>query len=193
IKGVNLAFVGDSGKDLATVCRDLMLISSKLGINFYLASPKEYQAEQEFLKQVYKNAELSGSKIVVTEEPKEAVAQADFVCTDEWTWYRMAEDEIEKRAKAFIPRYQINSELMKAAPAHCKFMHCLPAMRGQEVTGEVIDGKQSIVFDEAENRLYTEEALLVAFIGGRVGLSPIERERESKYAEEIGRVLERLS
>ncbi len=193
IKGVNLAFVGDSGKDLATVCRDLMLISSKLGINFYLASPKEYQAEQEFLKQVYKNAELSGSKIVVTEEPKEAVAQADFVCTDEWTWYRMAEDEIEKRAKAFIPRYQINSELMKAAPAHCKFMHCLPAMRGQEVTDEVIDSKQSIVFDEAENRLYTEEALLVAFIGGRVGLSPIERERESKYAEEIGRVLERLS
>ncbi len=192
IKGINLAFIGDGSK--GNVCRDLMLILSKLGINFYLASPRGYQAEEEFLKQIYKNAELSGSKIVVTEKPKEAVAQADFVCTDEWTWYGMEEDEIERRLKVSVPEYQINSELMKAAPAHCKFMHCLPAMRGQEVTDEVIDGKQSIVFDEAENRLYTEEALLVAFIGKKMALSPVERERrESKYAEEIARIVQKIS
>ena len=83
---------------------------------------------------------------------------------------------------------------MKAAPAHCKFMHCLPAMRGQEVTDEVIDSKQSIVFDEAENRLYTEEALLVAFIGKKMALSPVERERrENKYAEEIATIAQNLS
>jgi len=195
IKGINLAFVGDSsGGSAANVCRDLMLISSKLGINFYLASPKEYQAEEEFLKQVYKNAELSGSKIVITEEPKEVVAQPDFIYTDEWTWYGMEEEEIKKRLKVFMPRYQINSKLMKEAPSHCKFMHCLPAKRGEEVTDEVIDGKQSIVFDEAENRLYTEEALLVAFVGKGMVLSPVETERrESKYAEEIGEILKKIS
>ena len=191
-KGINLAFIGDSSK--GNVCRDLMLISSKLGINFYLASPRGYKVEEEFLKQVYKNAELSGSKIVVTEEPKEVVAQADFIDTDEWTWYGTKEDEIERTLKAFMPSYQVNSELMKAAPTHCKFMHCLPAKRGEEVTGEVIDSKQSIVFDEAENRLYTEEALLIAFIGRGMALSLIERERrENKYAEEIGRIVQNLS
>ena len=192
IKGINLAFIGDSSRG-SSVCRDLMLISSKLGINFYLASPKKYQAEEEFLKQAYKNAELSGSKIAVTEEPREAVAQTDFVCTDEWTWYGMTEEEVEKSLKAFMPRYQVNAELMKAAPAGCKFMHCLPAVRGQEVTNDVIDSKQSIVFDEAENRLYTEEALLVAFIGRRAGLSAVERERrENKYIEEVGSLLQKF-
>ena len=194
IKGINVAFIGDSSKGgAANVCRDLMLISSKLGINFYLASPGGYKVEEEFLKQVYKNAEQSGSKIAVTEEPKEAVAQADFVCTDEWTWYGM-EEEAERRLKIFMPKYQVNAELMKAAPAGCKFMHCLPAMRGEEVTDEVIDGEQSIVFDEAENRLYTEEALLVAFIGRGAGLSPVEREkREGEYTEEIIGILGKLS
>jgi len=194
IKGINLAFIGDSSKGgAANVCRDLMLISSKLGINFYLASPGGYKVEEEFLKQAYKNAEQSGSKIAITEEPKEAVAQADFVCTDEWTWYGM-EEEADRRLKVFMPRYQVNAELMKAAPVRCKFMHCLPAKRGEEVTDEVIDSKQSIVFDEAENRLYTEEALLVAFIGGGTGLSPVERERrESKYTEEIIGILAKLS
>lgn len=83
---------------------------------------------------------------------------------------------------------------MKLAPPHCKFMHCLPAKRDEEVTNEVIDSKQSIVFDEAENRLHTEVALLAAFIGKKAALSPDERKaRESKYAEEMGRVLEKLS
>jgi len=193
IKGVNLAFVGDTTPSMGNVPRDLMLLSSKLGINFYVASPEEYRAEEEFLKQVYKNAELSGSKIVVTEEPKEAVAQADFIYTGNFTWYGTQIQEIEERRKVFVPRYQVNPELMKAVPAHCKFMHYLPAMRGEEVTDDVIDSKQSIVFDEAENRLYTEEALLVAFIGKGMALSPVERERESKYTEEISEILERLS
>jgi len=193
IKGVNLAFVGDSSKEMATVCRDLMRISSKLGINFYLASPREYQAEEEFLKQIRMNAKLSGSSVVVNEEPVEVVSQADFIYTDEWTWYDLDEDEVKKRLEAFMPKYQINSKLMKAAPAHCKFMHCLPAMRGTEVTDEVMDSEQSIVFDEAENRLYAEEALLVAFIGRGVALSAVERGRkESEYVEEIGRILKKL-
>ena len=194
IEGVNLAFIGDTTPSIGNVPRDLMLISSKLGINFYMASPKEYRVEEEFLKQVYKNAEQSGSKIVITEEPKEAVVQADFIYTGVWTWYFTGKEEAEQRRKVFVPKYQVNSELMKAAPAHCKFMHYLPAMRGEEVTGDVIDSEQSIVFDEAENRLYTEEALLTAFIGKGVSLPAAERERrENKYAEEISRVLEKSS
>ncbi len=193
-KGINLAFVGDgSAGSAANVCRSLMLISSKLGINFYLASPREYQAEEEFLKQIRMNAELSGSKIVTTKEPREAVSQADFIYTDEWAWYGVERDEVERRFKAFMPKYQVNSELMKAAPAHCKFMHCLPAKRGEEVTNEVIDSKQSIVFDEAENRLYTEEALLVAFMLRETALPATEIERrENEYAEEIGGILEKF-
>jgi len=195
IKGINLAFVGDSSK-IANVCRDLMLISSKLGINFYLASPKEYQVEEEFMKRVHKNAELSGSKIAITEEPKEAVSQADFIYTDVWTWAGVEKDkeEVERRLRVFMPKYQVNSELMKKAPSHCKFMHCLPAKRGEEVTDEVIDSEQSIVFDQAENRLHTGVALLITFIGKEIALSPVERERrESKYAEEIAKILQRIS
>ena len=190
-KGINLAFVGDgSAGSAANVCRSLMLISSKLGINFYLASPREYQAGEEFLKQIRMNAKLSGSKIVTTEEPREAVSQADFIYTDEWAWYGVEKDEVEGRFKAFMPRYQVNSELMKAAPAHCKFMHCLPAKRGEEVTDEVIDGKQSIVFDEAENRLYTEEALLVAFVGKF--LRPWKIDTADTYYKEINRIIQKL-
>ena len=188
IKKVNLAFVGDSSEEFGLIGRDLMLISSKLGINFYLASPEGYKVEDEFLKQVYKNAELSGSRIVITEEPEEAVAQADFIYTDVWTWYGVG--EIEKRLKVFMPRYQVNSELMKKAPPHCKYMHCLPAMRGEEVTDEVIDSKQSIVFDEAENRLYTEEALLIAFIGK--SLSPWKIDTADTYYKEINRIIQKL-
>lgn len=188
IEGLNLTYVGDS----RIMCRDLMCIASKLGINFYLASPKEYQVEDEFLKGIYKNAEISRSKIVITDDPKEAVAHADFLYTDTWTWYGMNKDEIEKRMKVFMP-YQINVELMKAAPPHCKFMHCLPAMRGEEVIDEVIDSERSIVFDEAENRLHTEIALLTAFIGRKAALSPEERKaKENKYTTEINEVLEKL-
>lgn len=189
IKGINLAFVGDSSEEFGLIGRDLMLISSKLGINFYLASPKDHRVEEEFLKQVYKNAALSGSKIVIAEEPKEAVAQADFIYTDVWTWYGF-EDETGKRLKAFMPKYQVNSALMKKAPPHCKYMHCLPAKRGEEVTDEVIDSNQSIVFDEAENRLYTEEALLIAFVGKF--LRPWKIDAGDIYYKEINRIIQKF-
>jgi putrescine carbamoyltransferase len=106
----------------------------------------------------------------------------------------MAEAEIKRRDKILKPKYQINSDLMKAAPPHAKFMHCLPALRGEEVTDEVMDSHQSIVFDEAENRLHTELALLIAFIGRNFVLPPEEKKtKENKYAEEIDKVLEKLS
>lgn len=111
------------------------------------------------------------------------------VLCDVFTMY----EKVGKSSKAFMPRYQVNAELMKAAPARCKFMHYLPAVRGQEVTNDVIDSAQSIVFDEAENRLYTEETLLIAFIGERASLPTVERERrENKYVEEVGSLLQKF-
>jgi len=199
IAGLNLAFVGDTSKGdpgkgviAAIIPRDLLRISARMGINFCMGSPKEYQIEEEALKEVQKDAEKSGAKITVTNDPREAVARADFVYTDTWDWYGMSEEEI-KRRRAKLLSYQVNSELMKAAPLHAKFMHCLPAIRGGEVTDEVMDSEQSIIFDEAENRMHTELALLVAFIGRKLALSPEARKtRENKYALEINKVLEKL-
>jgi len=198
--GVNLVYVGDSSKGdpekgiiSAIICRDLLRISARMGINFYIASPKEYQIEKGPLEEARQDAEKSGARIVVTDDPKEAVAQADFIYTDTWSWYGMDEEEIKKRDKILKPKYQINSDLMKAAPPHAKFMHCLPALRGEEVTDEVMDSSQSIVFDEAENRMHTELALLIAFIGREFALSPEARKaKENKYTEEINKVLEKL-
>jgi putrescine carbamoyltransferase len=198
--GINLVYIGDSSKGnpekgiiSAIICRDLLRISARMGINFCIASPKEYQIEEEPLREARQDAEKSGARIVVTDDPKEAVAQADFIYTDTWSWYGMAEAEIKRRDKILKPKYQINSDLMKAAPPHAKFMHCLPALRGEEITDEVMDSSQSIVFDEAENRLHTEMALLVAFIGRKAGLAPEARKsRENRYTEEINKVLEKL-
>jgi len=198
--GINLVYVGDSSKGnpekgiiSAIICRDLLRISTRMGINFCIASPKEYQIEEEPLLEARQDAEKSGARIVVTDDPKEAVAQADFIYTDTWSWYGMAEEEIKRRDKILKPKYQVNSDLMKAAPPHAKFMHCLPALRGEEVTDEVMDSNQSIVFDEAENRLHTELALLIAFIGRKFALSPEARNsRENRYTEEINKILEKL-
>jgi len=202
IEGINLAYLGggaspagdvSKGRLGAIVCRDLMRISARMGINFYLAAPKSNRAEAEFMERIYEEAKKSSARIVVTDNPKEAVAQADFVYAEGWTWYRMEKEELEKARRLFMP-YQINAELMKAAPPHAKFMHCLPAIRGEEVTDEVMDSPQSIVFDEAENRLHAELALLTAFIGKKFALSPEDRKaKENKYAAEINRVLAKLS
>jgi putrescine carbamoyltransferase len=198
--GLNLAYVGDSSKGdpdkgiiSAIICRDLLRISARMGINFCIASPKEYQIEEEPLREARQDAEKSGAKMAVTDDPKEAVAQADFIYTDTWSWYGMDEDEIKRRDKILKPKYQINSDLMKAAPPHAKFMHCLPALRGEEVTDEVMDSPQSIVFDEAENRMHTELALLVAFIGKKFALSPEARKtKENEYVSGINKILGKL-
>ncbi|MCD6472083.1 ornithine carbamoyltransferase [Candidatus Aerophobetes bacterium] len=186
IKGLNLTFIGDSTENF----NSLLFISSKLGLNFYMASPKKYQPKESILNEALKNAKESGSEIVITEDPKEAVLQADFVYTDLWYWIGQ-EDEEEERRAAFMPKYQVNEKLMKLAPLHAKFMHCLPASRNTEVTDNVIDSEQSIVFDEAENRLYTEEALLIAFIGRT--LKPWEKDKENIYYKEINKIMGKLS
>jgi putrescine carbamoyltransferase len=156
LQDCTVVFVGDR----TNVCSSLMMITTQFGMSFVHAAPAAYQAPEQWQAIARENAARSGGSVTVTEEVEEAVAGADFVYTDLWWWVDQ-EDEIPERRAAFMPRYQVNVQLMARAPGHARFMHCLPASRGVEVTDEVIDGPRSIVFDQAENRLHTEKAILV--------------------------------
>ena len=109
-------------------------------------------------------ARRHGGRVEVVEDPVRAVKEADIVYADSWMPYRIAKEEEERRTRDLRP-YQVDGHLFSQAPRQALFMHCLPAMRGQEVTAEVIDGKQSIVFDQAENRLHIQKAVLLELLG----------------------------
>jgi ornithine carbamoyltransferase len=152
VKGKTIVFVGDGNN----VARSLAAGCGKLGANFILACPAGYEFDEQFLKQY---AEFVSSKLPVTiHDPLEAVKHSDIIYSDVWTSMGQ-EQEREIRLQKFAP-YQINANLMSKAPKHCKVLHCLPAHRGEEITDEVIDGPQSSVFDQAENRLHAQKAIL---------------------------------
>ncbi len=163
LEDLNVTFIGDA----TNVLSSLMLICTRLGINFTQAAPKKYQAPEEWLDWANANCKVSGSRLTITDDPVKAVANADFIYTDLWWWVGQ-ESQIPERRAAFMPDFQVNLTLFNKAPAHCKFMHCLPASRGVEVTDEVIDHPRSIVFDQSENRLHTEKGLLVYLVYPRL-------------------------
>ncbi|MEM2842702.1 MAG: ornithine carbamoyltransferase [Candidatus Bathyarchaeia archaeon] len=155
VKNLKVAYIGDGNN----VCNSLLIGCSKLGINFSAACPEGYEPNEKFLSLALKNAEESGAKIEIFKEPFKAVENADFVYTDVIVSMGQ-ENEREKRLKVFLPKYQVTSELLKATFKNAYFMHPLPCHRGEEVTSDVIDGLNSIVWDQAENRLHTTKALL---------------------------------
>lgn len=155
----HVTFVGDA----TNVCSSLMMICTQMGMHFTHAAPQQYQAPVAWQAIAKTNTELYGGSLTITEDVVAAVKNADFIYTDLWWWVGQ-EAEIPDRTAAFMPKYQVNDTLLDAAPAHVKFMHCLPASRGVEVTDAVLDGPRSIAFDQAENRLHTEKALLVHFV-----------------------------
>lgn len=163
LEDFNVTFIGDA----TNVLSSLMLICTRLGMNFTHAAPKKYQAPAQWMQWAEENCKVSGGTVKVTDDPIEAVKNADFIYTDLWWWVGQ-EAEIPEREKAFMPRYQVSMDLLKKAPAHCKFMHCLPASRGVEATDEVMDSPQSVIFDQAENRLHTEKGLLVWLVYPRL-------------------------
>lgn len=163
LEDFNVTFIGDA----TNVLSSLMLICTRLGMNFTHAAPKKYQAPAQWMQWAEENCKVSGGTVKVTDDPIEAVKNADFIYTDLWWWVGQ-EAEIPEREKAFMPRYQVSMDLLKKAPAHCKFMHCLPASRGVEATDEVMDSAQSVIFDQAENRLHTEKGLLVWLVYPRL-------------------------
>ena len=155
VSALKLAFVGDGNN----VAHSLMLTAAALGSHFALATPAGYGPDKNIVKAAQKMAAKTGAKIDIGCDCKAAVSGADAVYTDVWASMGQ-ETEAAERGNVFRP-FQVNRELMKLAAPHAMFMHCLPAHRGDEVTDEVLDSPQSVVFDEAENRLHVQNAILV--------------------------------
>ncbi len=159
LEGLKLAYIGD-GNNMA---HSLMYGCAKMKLDCAIATPSGYQCAPAVVAAAKEDFRKSGAKLLLTEDPKEAIKDADVVYTDTWVSMGM-ESEKEERIKVFMP-YQVNSELMSYAKDDAIFLHCLPAYRGYEVTAEVIDGKQSVIFDEAENRLHAQKAVMAALMG----------------------------
>ncbi len=159
LEGLSLAWVGDG----YNVCNDLLIGCAKTGINMTAACPKGYEPLEWIVKLAQKEGKQNNCNINVINDPIKAVKDADIVITD--TFVSLGKDnEKIQREKIFLPKYQVNSDLLRHAQNDVIFMHCLPAKRGQEVTAEIIDGKSSVVWDEAENRLHIQKALLCSLL-----------------------------
>jgi ornithine carbamoyltransferase len=158
LHGVRLAYVGDGNN----VCHSLMLLGATLGVNVAVACPPDYRPDPEIVEQAERLADQYDATITISADPGEVVAGADAVYTDVWTSMGQ-EHEAARRRPAFQP-YQVNAELMARARSDTLFMHCLPAHRGEEVMAEVIDGPNSVVFEQAENRLHIQKALILTLL-----------------------------
>ncbi|WP_438447366.1 ornithine carbamoyltransferase [Gorillibacterium sp. sgz5001074] len=158
LEGLKIAFVGD-GNNMA---HSLMMGAAKFGMTCAIASPEGYWPADEMTKKSQEVASQTGGHILVTADPKEAIADADIVYTDVWASMGM-EEEQKIREKAFAA-YQVNEELVRYAKPDYMFLHCLPAHRGEEVSAGVIDGRNSRIFDEAENRLHAQKAIMAAIM-----------------------------
>src|SRR5580658_9498510 len=159
VRGLKLAFVGDGNN----VAHSLMLASLRLGMNFSLATPVGYEPDAEIVAQAEALAAVAGGQLVITNNAREAVDGAQAVYTDVWASMGQ-EHEKEQRLADFAP-YQVNAGLFRHAAPEAIFLHCLPAKRGEEVHDDVIESSQSAVFDQAENRLHVQKALLLMLIG----------------------------
>jgi len=154
LQGLKLAYIGDGNN----VAHSLLNGCSKVGIDISIASPKGYEPKKEIVEHAIETAKYMGSKVEIINDPFEAVKNADIVYTDVWASMGQ-EKEAEERKKIF-QKFQVNLELVKHAKEDYLFMHCLPAHRGEEVVDEVIDSQNSVVFDEAENRLHVQKAIM---------------------------------
>lgn len=158
LAGLKLAFIGDGNN----VAHSLLEICARVGMNMTIACPSGYEPDNGILAEARSDAASTGVQLEVVEDPAEAVQGADVIYTDIWASMGQEAEE-EQRAKVF-QRYQVNSELLKQAAPDAIVLHCLPAHRGEEITDEVIDGPQSVVFDEAENRLHAHKAIMALLL-----------------------------
>ena len=159
LSGVTFAYVGDA----AHPCNSLSTTLTKLGLQVRVGNAAGHEIAPELVKLAEGFAAESGGSFLLTNDPLEAIAGADFIYTDCW-WWTGQEDEYKDRVAAFQP-FQVNAQLWSHAKPKTKFMHCLPAMRGEEVTDEIADGPQSLIFPQAQNRMHFQKALMLALIG----------------------------
>ena len=159
LKGLKMAYVGDGNN----MTNSYMYGCAKVGMEFVAATPENYRPDETVTKQATEDAKSTGASISLVTDPVEAVKGADIVVTD--TWASMGqEEEHDERKKIFAP-YQVNKELMAHADKRAIVMHCLPAYRGEEITEEVLEANADVIFDEAENRLHTQKAIMALLMG----------------------------
>lgn len=154
-----VAYIGDGNN----VCHSLMIGCAKAGYDIHIATPKKYEPSAEVLKSAQKIGKETGSKVTTTNDPKQAVKGAHVIYSD--VWVSMGQEAETKKRKKDFKGFQVNADLAKGAHKDYIFMHCLPAHRGLEVTADVIDGPHSVVFDQAENRLHAQKAILAFLLG----------------------------
>ncbi|WP_411334631.1 ornithine carbamoyltransferase [Metabacillus indicus] len=159
-KGTKVAYIGDGNN----VAHSLLIACAKVGMDAVIAHPEGYGPDPEVMKNIQQVCKQTGAAVTAVTNPAEAVQGADIVYSDVWT--SMGQEEENEIRLAAFDGYQINSKLMAGAKADSSFLHCLPAHRGEEVTAEVIDGSQSAVFQQAENRLHVQKALLKEILAG---------------------------
>ena len=179
IEGLTMGWLGRANG----MCNSVLLTCTRLGMNMVWAGPEEMSVREDVIAQAKANCALSGATFTMSNDPADGVRDSDFVYSDTWWWVQQEDDqaEMDRRLHINLP-YQVNADLMAKAKPGAKYMHCLPAMRGNEVTDEVIDSPASIVFDEAENRMHFQKALLLALIG-------IDELPADPDMQEIGRAL----
>ncbi len=158
LANTKLAFIGDGNN----VCQSLLFAAAKTGSKMAVATPPGFEPNPDILDQARQDGQKTGFLVTVTFDPSEAVKEADAVYTDVWASMGQ-ESEKEKRAQIFAP-YQVDCQLMEQAKKNALFMHCLPAHRGEEVTAEILDSRQSVVYDQAENRLHIQKAIMVLLL-----------------------------
>lgn len=158
LEGLKVAFIGDGNN----MVHSLMMGASKLGIHFAVATPKGYEPDNEVIQLSTEAAKQNGSTIYVGYDVKEAIADADVVYTD--VWASMGQEAEQREREIAFANYQVNEEIVRYAKKDYLFMHCLPAHRGEEVSEGVIDGPNSIIFDQAENRLHAQKAIMAAIM-----------------------------
>jgi len=160
LPGVRVCYLGDGNN----VCHSLILGGAKAGVDLRVVTPKECAPDPQVVNSALEQSSISGGKVTVTNRIEEGVKGAEVIYTD--VWVSMGEDEQRARKLALLKPYQVNKKVMALAEPGAIFMHCLPAHRGEEVTSEVIDSEQSVVWNQAENRLHFQKALLIFLLKG---------------------------
>jgi ornithine carbamoyltransferase len=175
LKGLKLAYVGDGNN----VASSLIFGAALSSMNFSIASPAGYEISGDVVAKAKSLAGKSGSTFYFSHDPAEAVREADVIYTDVWTSMGQ-EAESQKRLEVFSPKYQINAGLVAKARRNAIVMHCLPAHRGQEITDEIADGSHSVLFDQAENRMHAQKAILVELLSPQNGIASLANKRSTQ-------------